>query len=94
MRIKVIQELIDKLRKKGSLSKRIMSSNDINIPKLIINKIKGIKIGKPSWIGMNIAILKNSYVSLNSIIGCNAVFSGAVKYLIILCICRKTCSCC
>ena len=45
----------------------------------IINKIKGITIGKHSWIGMNATILKNSFVPPNSIIGCNTVFSGGGK---------------
>lgn len=44
--------------------------------KEIINKVRGIKIGKHSWIGKSVTILKNSIIPPNSIIGCNAVFSG------------------
>lgn len=42
----------------------------------IINKVKGIEIGKHSWIGLGATILKNSIVPENSIIGCRAVFAG------------------
>ena len=42
----------------------------------VINKVKGITIGKHSWIGMNVTILKNSIIPSNSIVGCNSVFSG------------------
>lgn len=45
----------------------------------IINKVKGIEIGKHSWIGRGVSILKNSIVPDNSIIGMNAVFSGGGK---------------
>lgn len=47
--------------------------------KEIINKVKGITIGEHSWIGMGVTILKNSIIPKNSIIGCNAVFSGEGK---------------
>ena len=42
----------------------------------IINKIKGIKIGKHSWIGLGASILKNSVVPEGSIIGWKSVFAG------------------
>ena len=42
----------------------------------IINKVKGIKIGKHSWIGYGVSILKNSIVPDNSIIGWQSVFTG------------------
>lgn len=41
----------------------------------VINKVKGITIGKHSWIGMNVTILKNSIIPSNSIVGCNAVYA-------------------
>lgn len=44
----------------------------------ILNKVKGINIGKHSWLGLNSVILKNSIVPEHSIIGMNAVFSGKV----------------
>ena len=44
--------------------------------KKLINKVKGIKIGNNSWIGMNSVILKNSIIPDWSILGCNTVFSG------------------
>lgn len=44
--------------------------------KEVINKVKGITIGEHSWVGMGVTILKNSIIPKNSIIGCNAVFSG------------------
>ena len=42
----------------------------------IINKVKGIKIGRHSWIGYGVSILKNSIVPDNSIIGWQSVFTG------------------
>ncbi len=59
----------------------------------IINKVKGIKIGKHSWIGMNVTILKNSNIPSNSIIGCNTVFCGGGGGLTLR-ICRKPCKNC
>jgi acetyltransferase-like isoleucine patch superfamily enzyme len=45
--------------------------------KEIINKVKGIKIGRHSWIGRNVTILKNSQIPENSILGANTVYTGA-----------------
>ena len=44
--------------------------------KEIINKVKGVRIGKHSWIGFNTTIMKNSVVPAHSIIGCHSVFAG------------------
>ncbi len=44
--------------------------------KQLINRAKGIEIGKHSWICQGVTILKNSTIPNNSIVGCNAVFSG------------------
>ena len=52
----------------------------------LLNKPRGITIGKHSWIGMKATILKNSIVPCNSIIACNAVYAcgsrgGLIAYL-------------
>lgn len=46
----------------------------------LINKVKGISIGKHCWLGEKSTILKNTVVPDNSIIGYNAVVSGTLAH--------------
>ena len=42
----------------------------------IINKVKGITIGDHVWLGMNVTVLKNSFVPNNSIVGWGSTYIG------------------
>lgn len=41
----------------------------------LINKVKGMNVGNHVWLGMNSTVLKNSFVSDNSVVGWGSVYS-------------------